>query len=76
MMKAAVTPDLNSKFLFRSKSFTLIREKEIVLVDTRFYQKLFAVLISLSTFLIIPESPTELENVCVKYNPQKLCVVW
>ena len=34
-----VNPDLNSKFLSTSKSYTLIREKKIVLVDIRLYQK-------------------------------------
>ncbi len=76
MMKATVNPDLNSKFLSTSKSYTLIREKKIVLVDIRFYQKLFALFIALSTFLIIPESPRELENICEKNNPKQLCDVW
>ena len=75
-MKVAVTPDLDSKFLPSSKSHTLIGQKEIVLDNFKFYQKLFVVLISLSTFLIIPESPRELENICEKNNPKKLCDVW
>ena len=39
MMKVAVTPDLDSKFLPSSKSHTLIRQKEIVLDNVKFYQK-------------------------------------
>ena len=76
MMKVAVTPDLDSKFLPSSKSHTLIRQKEIVLDNVKFYQKLFVVLISLSTFLIIPESPRELENICEMHNSRTLCNVW
>ena len=75
-MKAALNLDLKSKTFFQSKSYTRFREKEIGFVDFKFYQKLFIVLISLSTILIFPESPKELENICESYNSQKLCNVW
>ena len=75
-MKTAVKPDLKSKTLCSSKSYTLLKEKEIGLVNIKFYQKLFVVLISLSTFLILPESPRELEKICESYNSGKLCNVW
>ena len=45
-------------------------------LDFKFYQKLFVVLISLSTILIFPESPRELGNVCEIYNSRKICKVW
>ena len=76
MMKIALRPNLKSKTFCNSKSFTRLREKEISLVDFKFYQKLFVVLISLSTFLIFPESPRDLEKICESYNPRKLCNVW
>ena len=76
MIKIAVKPDLKSKSFCRSKSYTLPKEKEIGLVNFKFYQKLFVVLISLSTFLIFPESPGELESICERYNSRKLCNVW
>ena len=76
IMKIAVKSDLQSLTFCNSKSFTHLREKEISLVDFKFYQKLFVVLISLSTILIFPESPIELENICVIYNSRKLCNVW
>ena len=76
MIKIAVKPDLKSKTFCSSKSYTLLKEKEIGLVNIKFYQKLFVVLISLSTFLIFPESPRELENICESYNSRKLCNVW
>ena len=75
-MKTALEPNLKSKTFFSSKSFTRLREKEICLVDFKFYQKLFVVLISFSTILIFPESPRQLENICESYNSRKLCKVW
>ena len=75
-MKAALNLDLKSKTFFQSKSYTRLREKEIGFVDFKFYQKLFIVLISLSTILIFPESPKELEDICEAYNSRKSCIVW
>ena len=74
-MKTAVEPDLKSKTLCTSKSYPLL-EKEVSLVNFKFYQKLFVFLIAFSTFLIFPESPKELENICESYNSKKICNVW
>ena len=76
MMKTALKPDLKLKNFCDSKSFINLKEKEINLINIKFYQKLFIVLISLSTILIFPESPRELENICNNYNSRKLCNVW
>ena len=78
MIKIAVKPDLKSKSFCSSKSYTHLKEKEKEkgLVNIKFYQKLFVVLISLSTFLIFPESPGELGSICERYNSRKLCNVW
>ena len=75
-LKTNVKTDLKSKTLFYSKSFTHLSEKEVSLFDFKFYQKLFVVLISLSTILIFPESPKELETICENYYSRKLCNVW
>ena len=75
-MKTAVRPHLKSKTLCVNKSFTRLRKKETTLFDFKFYQKLFIVLISLSTILIFSESPKELGNICEDYNSTKLCNVW
>ena len=75
-MRTAVKPDLKSQTFATAKSLNLLREKEISIIDLKFYQKLFIVLISLSTFLIFPESPGELESICESYNYRKLCNVW
>ena len=76
MMKTTAKPDLKLKTFCESKIYINLREKEINLINIRFYQKLFIVIISLSTFLIFPESPRELENICNNYNSRKLCNVW
>ena len=76
MKNAAVTSNLKSKTFENVESFTLLMEKEKVLVNIQFYQKLFVIFISLTIFLILPESPRELENICANYNSRKLCHVW
>ena len=75
MMKIAVKPDIKSKTFSNSKGFTLRTEKESSLFGFQFYQKLFVVLISLSTILIFPESPRQLEDICETYNSKKICNV-
>ena len=75
-MKTAVRPHLKSNTLCVSKSFTRLKKKETSLINFKFYQKLFIVLISLSTILIFSESPKELENICEDYYSRKLCNVW
>jgi len=75
-MKTAIKLDLKPKTLFTSKSYTPLVEKEISLINFKFYQKLFVFLISFSTILIFPESPRELENICESYNSRKICNVW
>ena len=46
------------------------------LIDLKFYQKLFLVLVVLSTILIFPESPKELETICQYYHSRQICNVW
>ena len=76
MMNTVFKPNLKSKTFCINKSYTCLRKKEICLVDFKFYQKLFVVLISLSTILIFPESPKELKNICEAYNSREICNVW
>ena len=75
-MKTAVRPAFKSKTFCISKSYGHLIEKEISLVNFKFYQKLFVLLISFSTILIFPESSGELENICESYNSKKICNVW
>ena len=75
-MKTAVEPDLKSKTFCNRKSYSCLKKKEVDYINSKFYQKLFVVLVSLSTILIFPESPKELEGICESYNSRKLCNVW
>ena len=75
-MKTVLKPDLKSKTYCISKSYSRLTEKEIRLINFKFYQKLFVLLISFSTILIFPESPKELGNICEIYNSRKICNVW
>ena len=75
-MKTAFEPDLKSKTFCVSKSYSRLVEKEVSVVSSKFYQKLFVFLISFSTILIFPESPKELEHICESYNSRKICNVW
>lgn len=74
-MKTAFEPYLKSKTFRISKSYLLLVEKEVSLVSFKFYQKLLVFLIAFSTFLIFPDSPKELENICESYNSREICNV-
>ena len=76
MMKTALKPDLKSKTFFVSKSYPRLLSKEVSLINFKFYQKLFVLLLAFSTTLIFPESPKELENICESYNSRTICNVW
>jgi len=76
MMMKVVGPALKSKTFCISKSYGRLIEKEISLVNFKFYQKLFTLLLSISTILIFSESPRELGNICEFYNSRKICNVW
>jgi len=75
-MKTVLEPDFKSKTFCISKSYPRLIEKEVSLINFKFYQKLFVLLISFSTILIFPESPKELGNICEAYNSRKICKVW
>ena len=75
-MKTVLKPDLKSKTYCISNSYSRLTQKEISLINFKFYQKLFVLLISFSTILIFPESPKELENICESYNSKEICIVW
>ena len=75
-MKTALKPDLKTKTFCVSESYPRLIENEVSLVNIKFYQKLFIVLISFSTILIFPQSPRELGSICETYNSRKICNVW
>ena len=74
-MKTAPKPQLKTITFCFSKSYSRLIEKEVSLVNFKFYQKLFVFLLAFSTILIFPESPKELESICESYNPRKICNV-
>ena len=45
-------------------------------IDSKFYQKLLVIFISLSTILIFPEKPKELESICMTYYSRNICNFW
>ena len=75
-MKTVLRPDLKSKTFCVSKTYPRLIEKDVSLVNIKLYQKLFIFLISFSIILIFPESPSELENICERYNSRIICNVW
>ena len=75
-MKTALKSDLQLKTHCISKSYSRPIQKEICLINFKFYQKLFVLLISFSTILIFPELPRELGNICETYNSKNSCNVW
>ena len=75
-MKTVLKPDLKSKTYCISKSYSRLAEKEISLINFKFYQKLFVLLISFLTILIFPELPREIGNICDDHNSRKICNVW
>ena len=72
----AVVPALKSKTFCISKSYGRLNEQEIRLVNFKFYQKLFTLMLSFSTILIFTESPRELGNICEFHNSKEICNVW
>ena len=75
MMKTAPKPQLKTKTFCISKGYSRLIEKEVSLINFKFYQKLFVFFLAFSTILIFPESPKELENICESYNSRKICNV-
>ena len=75
-METALKTELKLKTNCISKSYSRLKEKETILINSKFYQKLFILLISFLTILIFPESPRELGKICEIYNSRKICNVW
>ena len=45
-------------------------------LDLKFYQRLFIIILTFCTFLIIPESPRDAEVLCKRYHPTDACNIW
>ena len=75
-MKTDVKTDFKSNAFSVTKNYTRLIDKDLNLVNFKFYQKLFVLLISFSTILIFPELPREMGNICESYNSRQICNVW
>ena len=75
-MSTAVKPDFESKTFCISRNYIRLKDKDHCLVNFKFYQKLFVLLISFSTILIFPDLPRELGNICESYNSRKICNIF
>ena len=78
-MKALINPPTKLDTLRLRNHTSQLRQKvksSGTLVDFKFYQKFFVILTALSTFLIFPEAPKELESVCHSYYSKQICNVW
>ncbi len=78
-METVIRPEVQLRTLKtnnRTIQLAIKDKSEITAIDFKFYQKLFLILIALSTILIFPESPKELEIVCRKHYSQQICKVW
>ena len=78
-MKTLINSETNPENLLNRNSTVCIREKNksfINVLDLKFYQKSFMVFMACSIFLIFPDSPNQLEEVCVRNYSQQICDVW
>ena len=78
-MKTVSKPKIKLNTLKMRNTISRLKAKDnssITLVDFKFYQKLFIVLISLSTILIFPESPKVEETLCNNHYSGQICDIW
>ena len=78
-MKTLINAPTNLDTLRLRNQTSHLRQKvnsSSTLVDFKLYQKFFIILTGLSTFLIFPEQPKDLESVCNSYYSKQICNVW
>ena len=78
-MKTLIKPQIKLKITSFDNSAYQVQEKLINSknrLDFKFYQKLFLILLTLSIFLIFPESPKDSELLCKKFHSAEACLVW
>ena len=78
-MQALIYSDLKLKRASFDESTNKVKEKlnnSKFGLGFKFYQKLFVILLTLCSFLIIPESPRDSEILCKKYHSIQACNVW
>ena len=78
-MQALINSESKLKIATFDASTYQVKEKlnnSKSVLDIKFYQKLFVILLILCSFLIIPEFPKDSEILCRKYNSIEACNVW
>ena len=78
-MRTLIRSEIEVKnFRLKSETFRSKHkfDNSLIFLDNKFYQKIIAMLISISIILIFPESPKKLEDVCKAHNSSQICNVW
>tara|TARA_B100000941_G_C28071795_1_gene334342 strand:+ start:316 stop:552 length:237 start_codon:yes stop_codon:yes gene_type:complete len=78
-MRTLIQPEVKIKIASFEKSTNKIKEKSNnsnFILDSKFYQKIFVILLTFCIFLIFPESPQDSEALCKKYHSTEACIVW
>ena len=78
-MQALIYSDLKLDSVSFSYSTYQVKEKLNISKNAsrfKFYQKLFVILLTSCSLLIIPESPKDSELLCKKYHSKEACNVW
>tara|TARA_B100000902_G_C27071953_1_gene794485 strand:+ start:267 stop:503 length:237 start_codon:yes stop_codon:yes gene_type:complete len=78
-MQTLIKPKVKLNFTSFDNSTYQVKEKlnnSRFGLESKFYQKLFVIILSSCAFLIFPESPQDAEALCKEYHPSKACIVW
>ena len=78
-MQALINSDLKLKKASFTHSTYQVKEELNTSKNAlrlKFYQKLFVILLTSCSLLIIPESPKDSELLCKKYHSKEACNVW
>ena len=78
-MQTLMQPKVKLKTASFDNSTFQVKEKftySKLVLESKFYQKLFLILLASCVILIFPESPQDFEVMCKKYHSSEVCVVW
>jgi len=78
-MQTLIKPKVKQNLAYGDNSTYRVKEKLTnprLVFDFKFYQKLFAIILSSCVFLIFPESPQDSEVLCREYHSSEACLIW